>query len=61
MPTRYWASYNDINGFKIETYIGPLELNATNAATFCKKFAFNVTNLENISTLVTSYQGNLTA
>jgi len=54
MPTRFWASYNDVQKITCDTYIKDIAdaLNATNAATFCKKFEFTVDNLENISTLV---------
>jgi len=61
MPTRFWASYNDVNKMTCEMYIKDIALNATNAATFCTKFAFTVQNLENISTLVMASQGNATA
>jgi hypothetical protein len=52
MPTRFWAAYNDVNKLTCQTYIKDLALNAADAATFCKKFAFEKENLENISTLV---------
>jgi len=54
MPTRLWAAYNDVEGITCDSYIKDIAgaLNATNAATFCKKFEFKVENLENISTLV---------
>lgn len=63
MPTRFWASYNDVNNVTCEAYIKDIAtaLNTTNAAAFCKKFEFVVPNLENISTLVMASQGNATA
>lgn len=38
MPTRFWASYNDVKNLTCESYIQDIALNATNAATFCSKF-----------------------
>jgi hypothetical protein len=62
MPTRFWASYNDKNSLTCENYIKDLGLNATDTATFCKKFDLgDVKNLGNISTLVMASQGNATA
>ena len=52
MPTRLWAAYNDVNKQTCQIYIKDIALNTTNAATFCTKFAFEIQNLENISTLV---------
>ena len=61
MPTRFWAAYNDVNKVSCEYYMGTSSLKPDEQVKFCTKFNFTVNNLENISTIVTASQGNLTA
>jgi hypothetical protein len=61
MPTRFWASYNDVNNVTCDAYIKDLDIMVFNKVAFCAKFNFTVENLENISTLVMASQGNATA